>query len=292
MPIPMPTLRPVAVVVLLSALVTQSPSAVPMSPPQADVAVNADVPFHCSQALLRRNEQSVVLPCLSIIADRVCLLGMTQTPDRGSPTWMVPAGDRGARYFIGTRVGEIEITYADGSSSHVPLIFGFDLWWYKTFEDGYVAPFDSADGRAALERWLHLQPTGGKPPGAFVAVIKLEAKPLSRITLIDEPKMEGTPGISAVTLHIVRSSTPHVRRASRAPDHPPRPAHRVHAGALAGCQTTGYVVSDQVRTISGDLPIRSQGKHAEPFHLNRNETAHHHSLHVSRRIGAAAGDST
>jgi hypothetical protein len=153
------------------------------------------------RSFLQQNGQRVVLRCPSMVADRACVLGMTHTPDRGSPTWMVPAGDRSQRFFVGTQVGQIEITYADGLSRRLPLVLGFNVWWYKTFEAGYVAPFDSAEGKRTLDRALRLQRTGDKPPAAFVLAVKLDAKPVRQITLVDDKAMAGTPVISAVTLH-------------------------------------------------------------------------------------------
>jgi hypothetical protein len=203
---PVVRVRVIAAIGMIACLLSGSRTAdaAPTTAPHA--TVESGVPFLAGaggkeKSFLQQNGQRVVLPCGSTVADRACFLGMTNTPDRGSPTWMVPAGDRSARFFIGTQVGEIEIEYIDGSSRRLPLVFGFNVWWHKTFEAGYVAPFDSGDGKQTLDRALRLQRTGAKPPAAFVCAVKLDAKPVRQITLVDNKEMEGTPVVSAVTLH-------------------------------------------------------------------------------------------
>src|SRR5690348_5636192 len=128
---PFVRIRAIAALGVIACLLSASRTGEAAPTTTSRAAVESGVPFLRAggkpNSLLNQNGQRVALPGASIVADRACFLGMTNTPDRGSPTWMVPAGDRSARFFIGTQVGQIEIEYADGSSSSVPLVFGFNV---------------------------------------------------------------------------------------------------------------------------------------------------------------------
>ena len=87
------------------------------------------------------------------------------------------------------------------AASRVPLIFGFNVWWYRQmYVDGYIRPFDEPGPRRVLEEALHLIRTDRPPPEAFVMSIRLKDKPFEKIVLEDEPGKMGFPLISAVTL--------------------------------------------------------------------------------------------
>lgn len=92
----------------------------------------------------------------------LCLLGNISTYDKGTGSWFSKRGDMSKEQFIGDRIGTIEIVYEDESTTTIPLIFGFTIWWDEplmpaTGHGPYHEPFASdARSREILEDSLYL----------------------------------------------------------------------------------------------------------------------------------------
>jgi len=134
-------------------------------------------------------------------ARRIFLLGMINTWDHGSPVWGA-VSDYSDRLFIGDRIGDLRIEYADGSHDSVPLRLGHTAWWYADYiANGATEPFASdARARATLERALDIYPTGASGGHAYVCVIRPRDQSIARLSFVDNPMKLGAPAITAVTV--------------------------------------------------------------------------------------------
>ncbi len=102
--------------------------------------------------------------------------------------------------LIGSKAGDICITYEDGTQDNVPLVFGYTLWYQKTWSDKQeAAPFKGKGAEPemaqALQNALHLE---GAWEGneEYNLLIKLRDKKIAQIDLVyagkkGELKMSG-----------------------------------------------------------------------------------------------------
>lgn len=146
-------------------------------------------------------------------------LGMLHLFDRGHGAWYTPKGDHGHAHFVGDKAGEIVLHWADGTSSAVPLIFGFNLWYSRPWD--LLWHFSLWGG----PRWNHddtlfggndacrediregvclvdgIRPCGGLScNGRFIFSLDLGGRELASIAFRDQPELHYHPMISAVTL--------------------------------------------------------------------------------------------
>jgi len=141
-------------------------------------------------------ESSVALGCK---AKTLLLLGMTNSNDIGVPGWYYPK-DYSLRFFVGDRLGEIRIEYADGQTGIYPLVLGDNLWWGKRFHE-FPEPFlkDAGKGRR-LASLLHLcgvSPTSEEP---YVAAINPRNVAIKRLVFVDAKDKDGMPVVTALTI--------------------------------------------------------------------------------------------
>ncbi len=141
---------------------------------------------------------------------RIYLLGMTEAD--GVAAWSNPK-DYSQRFFVGDRLGQIVLTYDDGSTQVFPLILGESVWWGLPFYQ-YQEPFPtSAPLRDSLARSLRLYPSAPVPDGDYVAVIEPKATSLKSIKIVDSPEKKGGVVISAMTVQAPKTVV--IRGASR-----------------------------------------------------------------------------
>lgn len=130
-------------------------------------------------------------------ARQIFLLGMVESPDIHA--WADP-NDDSVRCFIGDRMGEIRLTYADGSTQDFPLISGESIWWGKPFYQDQ-GPFGTDPTfRKALASSLRLYPPEPVEDGNYIAVIDPKPVTLLNITIISSPAKKVTPIITGLTL--------------------------------------------------------------------------------------------
>src|SRR5581483_5874523 len=151
---------------------------------------------------------------------RIFLLGLTPTnktfgpdgarnPPQGPSELIRPAvanngwsdpRDASVHLFIGDRLGEIQVDYADGTNQVFPLILGESVWWGRIFYD-YPEPFSSdANLRTALAAALQLYPPAPVADGNYVAVIDAGPAPVRSITVRNSPAKKGSVVISGITV--------------------------------------------------------------------------------------------
>jgi len=161
-----------------------------------------DIPFYIQgkPTGLLTEKGTVSLPAQGVVCRRAMLLGLTNSIDYGG-RGLAPTSQRSGRFFVGTQVGSVSIVYADGSRQSVPLIVGFNIWWYRLIDvDGFIRPFDEPRFKGVLEDAQHLTKTGLIPPQAFVMTLLIKEKPLDKIVLQDDLAKDGFPLVSGVTL--------------------------------------------------------------------------------------------
>ena len=134
-------------------------------------------------------------------ARSIYLLGMINTWDHGNPVWGWP-GDYSDRLFIGDRIGDVVIEYADGSQDTIPLRLGWTAWWYEDYTGmGATEPFASDPAaRAVLERALALYPTGQAGTHAYLLALRPQGQPIRALRLVDNPGRRGAPAIAGITV--------------------------------------------------------------------------------------------
>jgi hypothetical protein len=150
--------------------------------------------------------------------DRIFLLGMTDQiseqerigRSRRGPSelirpavpvdaWTDPL-DQSTRFWVGDKLGEIRLQYANGITETYPLILGESVWWGRIFYD-YSEPFETdAQLRKAFTSAIRLYPPRPVADGNYIAVIKPKDVPLQSITVEVSAEKRGTIGIRGITL--------------------------------------------------------------------------------------------
>lgn len=113
--------------------------------------------------------------------------------------WTDPL-DQSVRFWVGDKLGEIRLNYADGTTDVYPLILGQGVWWGRIFYD-YQDPFPT-DGRLrrAFAAAIRLYPPGPVADGNYIAVIKPKPIPIRRMAFEVFPAWKGTIGIRGITI--------------------------------------------------------------------------------------------
>lgn len=138
-------------------------------------------------------------------AERIYILGGRSSYDYGVGHWgdYDVRADATDRQFIGDLCGELEVVYTDGSRDRVPLMFGFNQWWWKRWGDvpsggPYLEPFMTTP--RPLIASLHVYSLDNNPLAPSYWVYKPQNKKIALLRLIDNPDIQGYPLVSAITL--------------------------------------------------------------------------------------------
>ncbi len=120
-------------------------------------------------------------------------VGGFHSHDDGCPGW--GSSDPARIRFIGDRMGDLVICYADGSESRIPLIFGYTLWYHSIWME-HPAPFFSDAAVPGMAELLQsVLCVKGAYEGAPLGVLKVALKETAVIGVCVErnPDKEGTP---------------------------------------------------------------------------------------------------
>ena len=113
--------------------------------------------------------------------------------------WTDPR-DQSVRFWVGDKLGEIRLAYADGTTQIYPLVLGQSVWWGRMFYD-YSEPFETdAQLRKAFTSAIRLYPPKPVPDGSYVAVIKPRPVPIVSMTFEVSPEKRGTIVVRGITL--------------------------------------------------------------------------------------------
>ncbi|RKX37087.1 MAG: hypothetical protein DRP64_17720, partial [Verrucomicrobia bacterium] len=164
------------------------------------------VPFIAGNvsAFMENEERSISLGCK---AKMLLLRGMTSSMDFGVPGWWYPK-DYAMRFFVGDRLGEIRIEYADGQAEVYPLVLGDNLWWGKQFRE-YPEPFlaDVEKGERLAEL-LHLHGVAPPSQGSYIAAIRPRDVPIDKIVFADAKDKAGIPVVTALSVNGLDGTMP------------------------------------------------------------------------------------
>ena len=133
-------------------------------------------------------------------ATYVYAVGGYHSEDSGCPSW--GTADNSQSRFIGDSMGELVITYEDGTDTTVPLVFGYTMWFYQTWQEESL-PFRTENADPELKEALQsaLCLLGGYE-GAETCVfrVKTNGKIIKNISIKDNPDKDGTPIFKGVFL--------------------------------------------------------------------------------------------
>ncbi len=154
---------------------------------------------------------------------------MIHNLDIANGSWYSPKGDHGYSHFVGDRAGEIVIRWEDGAEARVPLVFGYNLWYGKAWDNlwhylDYVpgrggANFDATlfDGhdehRRVIETGLALA-DGYRLMGSdscnarFIFTVDLGGRSVRSIDVAGVPELYDFPLISAITFEMDAAAPP------------------------------------------------------------------------------------
>ena len=153
------------------------------------------VPFEEGNLKLVRNGSAQV--DIGRRVKRIFILGMSEKANLFC--WASPM-DHSVRFFIGDKLAEIRLNYADGTVQVFPLILGEGVWWGKPFFN-FPAPFPTdARLQKALASALRLYPPRPVQDGNYIAVIDPEPIPLRSITFANTTDKQGTLVVSGITI--------------------------------------------------------------------------------------------
>jgi len=153
---------------------------------------------------------------VGVKAETIYFLGMINHGWEGSLThWGEHAElreERDDQVHIGSKIGELEIRYADGKSDRIPLVMGVTSWFVTLWTggpgngDGVMEPFVSRSEYAKeFDRVLKLKE---QPPLAatektyahYYLAVKPRNKIIESVILHDNTSLRGRPLVSAITL--------------------------------------------------------------------------------------------
>ena len=154
------------------------------------------IPFNVSKESSIPNKGSLSFEIKAKV-DRIFLVGMINSIDQGCPVWAA-IEHYSQRYFIGDQLGEIKLTYADGSVVVYPLTLGDSMWW-GPISLQHPEPFISnKKASKILSDNLKLFPA--KPSQHYLAFIVPEDKIIEKIELVDLSEKDGSPVINGLTI--------------------------------------------------------------------------------------------
>ncbi len=131
------------------------------------------------------------------VARRIFLQGMTESTFIGC--WSDPT-NYSVRAFIGDHLGDIQLTYAGGSTQTFPLILGENIWWGGAFYRSPGPYPEDAHFRKALASALRLYPPAPVESGQYLAVIVPKPGVIETITISSSPEKQGSPVITGITI--------------------------------------------------------------------------------------------
>lgn len=125
--------------------------------------------------------------------DYIYLVGGYHSIDDGCPPWGT-ADVKNAR-FIGDKMGDLVISYQDGTSDEIPLVFGYTMWYYSMWQKTDL-PFKGEGADPELNKLLQstLCLNGGyNGQDTGVIRIKVAKKGISKIEIKDNEEKAGNP---------------------------------------------------------------------------------------------------
>lgn len=165
--------------------------------PDFAVEKHFGIPFFVNGESITRNGDTVSVP-VGLLAHRLLLLGMN-VPDS-------------TMYWLGDKLGEVRVVYANGTIDKFPLILGEALWWGKPFWT-YKEPFTSLPApRKAFLDTIRFYPPKPVEDGAYIASIAVRAGLVVDRVEFGGVGSVGSPVIYAVTAELASGeSTPGCR---------------------------------------------------------------------------------
>ncbi len=142
-----------------------------------------------------REGDSLKIPADGLQAEYLYLLGGGYTPDESQPGW--GGSDDKICHFVGDQVGELRISYKDGSVDRVPLTFGFNVWWREPWRRS-PEPFigETPQAQAMRDSLCVYSPDWDKP---WLMRIGLRPKAVQQIELVDNASKTGNVSIQGVS---------------------------------------------------------------------------------------------
>lgn len=166
--------------------------------PEPEYCEIGGIPFLASSTSVVKSSSALELS-VGCKAKHLFLIGMTTSLDQGNYCWFSPM-DYSGRFFIGDKIGEIKVVYADGLVEKYPLTLGESLWWGKRFSQ-YPEPFASdATAAKALKESLRIFPATPTSDGRYLAAITPRAAVVKSVEIVDYPEKKGVPVILGLTI--------------------------------------------------------------------------------------------
>lgn len=180
-----------------------------------------------NEANLLQSSSGNVFACHGAEVSTAYFLGMIHNIDIANGSWYSKKGDHGYSHFAGDKAGEIKINWTNGEKLHIPLVFGFNLWYSRpwdivwNYEDNPYEPgsegrnFDSVmfcgkDGnRDILQDNISLV-DGVRLMGAyscnarFIFSVDFQGRGVHSIEIDGVAGIYGYPLISAITLETAK----------------------------------------------------------------------------------------
>jgi len=151
-------------------------------------------------------------------------LGMIHMFDIANGSWYSHKGDHGFSHFVGDTAGYIRVRFGDGTTTDIPLVFGFNLWyglpWDVLWSQRNYAP-EGEDQRVCDESFFGgnnayreiIQHCVGVDDAIlrmdmhthnqrYMFTVDLEGRKVESIEILGTEDMYGMPLVSACTLEI------------------------------------------------------------------------------------------
>ncbi|HTV40789.1 MAG TPA: hypothetical protein VMF08_09450 [Candidatus Sulfotelmatobacter sp.] len=161
----------------------------------SEIVTRYGIPFQQGDLkLVRQGSAQVNVGCP---VKRIFVLGMSEKANLFC--WASPL-DHSVRFFIGDKLAEIRLNYADGTAEVFPLVLGEGVWWGKPFFT-FREPFPTDIRlRNAMASALRLYPPAPVADGNYVAVINPRPVPLQSITFANTTDKQGTLLVAGITV--------------------------------------------------------------------------------------------
>lgn len=168
------------------------------SPGQGNAYCDIDgVPFLLSPGSALNDGGMVDIP-LGYPVKRLFLAGLTNSIEQGF-VWEV-FESRTLRFFLGDRLGEVEIAYEDGSSDVYSLTLGDNVWFARIITQ-HPEPFQSyPEARAIRDASLNVYPAEPRPDQTYLTALITRDLAIDHVRIRDLSEKAGAPIIRGITV--------------------------------------------------------------------------------------------
>ncbi len=165
------------------------------------------IPFISGKFMVPEKEGALVT-CNTdgVEAGSVYILGCNNSIDKPNPDWGGSVDFE--NYFVGDSVGTLILRYSSGLVQHVPLVFGYSVWWGDTYRSASQPFASDAAALNKLNKALFVANGSSFKKTECYLKVDLNNTPLESISIKDNPAKAGHFIVNGITISSAKESAP------------------------------------------------------------------------------------